>query len=343
MLTEMSSTSSTRSPSSSGSDDGSHQEAKLPLPNFKSRSMGLPPPPPQSAPSMAPVPPPPPPPIAAPGAVTAEDSEAPQAALPDAFGAWHSCHDFRPQLTDGSQAPQVALPDALGACHDFRSQLTDMSTQAPQAATLPNALGVALNCQDFPSQMTDVSPQVPHEALPDAPVVVVRNTFIDFEGLPQILEGCTWEKKARSCPVSPMACGANVRGTATVSFESFFTESAEEPLQPIEEKSSHEAQANTKLSVGSAGHLQRRCKPCAFYHLEKGCDNGENCTFCHLCEPGEKKRRQKQKWERKRRFMQNRQAAAAAAAAASAAVSASSASVLLIHPRVPSADIVPFA
>jgi len=47
-------------------------------------------------------------------------------------------------------------------------------------------------------------------------------------------------------------------------------------------------------SAGSAGHHVRRCKPCAFFDT-KGCESGTACLFCHLCEPGEKKRRQKLK------------------------------------------------
>lgn len=47
-------------------------------------------------------------------------------------------------------------------------------------------------------------------------------------------------------------------------------------------------------SLGSGGHGTGKCKPCAFLHT-RGCDNGSACQFCHLCEPGEKKRRQKAK------------------------------------------------
>jgi hypothetical protein len=46
-------------------------------------------------------------------------------------------------------------------------------------------------------------------------------------------------------------------------------------------------------TVGSQGHWARACKPCAFFHT-KGCGNGINCPFCHLCEPDEKKRRAKE-------------------------------------------------
>jgi len=47
-------------------------------------------------------------------------------------------------------------------------------------------------------------------------------------------------------------------------------------------------------TLGSAGHHVGDCKPCAFAH-RKGCENGVNCNFCHLCEPGEAKRRQKRR------------------------------------------------
>eukprot|EP00931_Biecheleriopsis_adriatica_P044597 TRINITY_DN2552_c0_g1_i1.p1 TRINITY_DN2552_c0_g1~~TRINITY_DN2552_c0_g1_i1.p1 ORF type:complete len:299 (+),score=58.66 TRINITY_DN2552_c0_g1_i1:74-898(+) len=47
-------------------------------------------------------------------------------------------------------------------------------------------------------------------------------------------------------------------------------------------------------SVGSKDHFTGECKPCAFLHV-RGCDNGAMCNFCHLCDPGEKKRRQKAK------------------------------------------------
>jgi len=47
-------------------------------------------------------------------------------------------------------------------------------------------------------------------------------------------------------------------------------------------------------SKGSALHAYRACKPCAFFYQE-GCSNKEQCAFCHLCEPGERKRRKKER------------------------------------------------
>eukprot|EP00928_Gymnodinium_smaydae_P076204 TRINITY_DN5918_c0_g1_i1.p1 TRINITY_DN5918_c0_g1~~TRINITY_DN5918_c0_g1_i1.p1 ORF type:complete len:436 (-),score=80.69 TRINITY_DN5918_c0_g1_i1:62-1369(-) len=49
-------------------------------------------------------------------------------------------------------------------------------------------------------------------------------------------------------------------------------------------------------SKGSLLHELGMCKPCAFVlKAGEGCKNGLECQFCHLCEPGEKKRRKKER------------------------------------------------
>eukprot|EP00439_Symbiodinium_sp_Y106_P000724 s5128_g1.t1 len=65
----------------------------------------------------------------------------------------------------------------------------------------------------------------------------------------------------------------------------------QEPSLPLEHK-------DHMPSVGSVGHAEGTCRPCAFV-FKKGCDSGSQCTFCHLCPPGEKKRRMKEKSTKK--------------------------------------------
>lgn len=48
------------------------------------------------------------------------------------------------------------------------------------------------------------------------------------------------------------------------------------------------------ISRGSALHAVGACKPCAFV-FQDGCANGADCEFCHLCDPGERKRRKKER------------------------------------------------
>jgi hypothetical protein len=47
-------------------------------------------------------------------------------------------------------------------------------------------------------------------------------------------------------------------------------------------------------TMGSAGHKWGTCQPCAFLY-KRGCENGVHCSFCHLCDSGEKKRRRQEK------------------------------------------------
>jgi hypothetical protein len=45
-------------------------------------------------------------------------------------------------------------------------------------------------------------------------------------------------------------------------------------------------------SIGSLLHHRGECRPCTFFHT-RGCENKEDCQFCHLCGPREKKKRTK--------------------------------------------------
>lgn len=46
-------------------------------------------------------------------------------------------------------------------------------------------------------------------------------------------------------------------------------------------------------SVGSALHAIGGCRPCAWYWKPVGCNNNENCGFCHMCPQGATKVRKK--------------------------------------------------
>ncbi|CAE7773707.1 rlmJ [Symbiodinium sp. CCMP2456] len=70
------------------------------------------------------------------------------------------------------------------------------------------------------------------------------------------------------------------------------------PPPPLQEPSLPLEQEDHLPSVGSVGHAEGTCRPCAFV-FKKGCDSGSQCTFCHLCPPGEKKRRMKEKSTKK--------------------------------------------
>lgn len=63
-------------------------------------------------------------------------------------------------------------------------------------------------------------------------------------------------------------------------------------------------------TVGSETHHLGTCNPCAHAHGSKGCRNGVQCGFCHLCPKGELKRRQQAKRWAKRKAIDAAESAA---------------------------------
>jgi len=165
--------------------------------------------------------------------------------------------------------------------------------------------------------------------------VIIRNTFLDTrEGRSVSLEEFFEERRIHSCPVAPpeqdpesglevpdqslgevMFAGAQAFATQVGTAAGFWTAtptaseydmsfqpgSATDALQEAprllmlsEALPEPEVGSQQCPTLGSVGHYEGTCKPCAFLYT-KGCENGAQCTFCHLCPPDEKRRRQKEK------------------------------------------------
>lgn len=107
-------------------------------------------------------------------------------------------------------------------------------------------------------------------------------------------------------PVQFMRDSAPALLAATGSFTALgaWSESRDDGATDLESRPEiYVAQSNGPVaaalaSIGSMSHEQGKCKPCAFVHRPVGCMDGPACIFCHVCEPGERKRRQKQKFQR---------------------------------------------
>mmetsp|Transcript_23148 Transcript_23148/g.66439 ORF Transcript_23148/g.66439 Transcript_23148/m.66439 type:complete len:251 (-) Transcript_23148:324-1076(-) len=53
-------------------------------------------------------------------------------------------------------------------------------------------------------------------------------------------------------------------------------------MPPSVHREAIDAEDLASYSVGSQGHTQRRCKPCAFARAPPGCKFGAACCFCHV-------------------------------------------------------------
>jgi len=133
---------------------------------------------------------------------------------------------------------------------------------------------------------------------------IVKNTFVEVPlGKSLSMEAFFTEREVRSAPVSgildenssPNAVGPTPAIAGKVS------NNANVQPSPVVLQLAQELVLEQRLdsgeypSVGSKGHHQRICKPCAFNWSDKGCQNGLVCTFCHICGPGERRRRKKEK------------------------------------------------
>jgi len=129
-------------------------------------------------------------------------------------------------------------------------------------------------------------------------------------------ERCIWRKErcstADSLDSISTQASPRMRFSSQESFDSSCT--WEEPLAVEVAVADVPARAlRGEWSVGAEGHAWQQCKPCAFLDSRKGCLQGSACQYCHLCEPGEKKRRLKEKKSSLR--VQQRQMASNQAAA----------------------------
>jgi len=162
-------------------------------------------------------------------------------------------------------------------------------------------------------------------AIPDYnyPVpLIVKNTFLETElWRPSSLDGFFVERQIRSCvsrlgdwqggyalSAGDARLGAAQTTVQEVEEEEEFFEALEEiPEQPpaCDDNSRAARWADEPLhaadevamdfpTAGSLGHFEGNCKPCAFFHT-KGCRQGFQCEFCHLCDSSERKKRRKEK------------------------------------------------
>lgn len=113
----------------------------------------------------------------------------------------------------------------------------------------------------------------------------VKNTFLEFPPRLHLEGGGESPRRALSAPPPGRAVGESQEAAASALPGEGRVAGVEGPARVP--------------TLGSALHGSGRCKPCAFVHT-KGCQSGEGCAFCHLCDPEEKKRRQRDRWESKR-------------------------------------------
>jgi len=207
-----------------------------------------------------------------------------------------------PSLDSYVQIRQTQSAPASGVVHaTAEPSLADGTQNIASDASLP--LVMSKPCMNLPGDLH------------------VQNTFLTCtEARAPSLEGFYEERLVRSCPGSKISVSSGSRLCPTSGFSIVTADGDDEALlsamAAVRAASSSVAVPSAQSAVvlklcdvlvepeigslecpsaGSKGHSAGFCKPCAF--AMKGCASGKDCNFCHLCEPGEKKRRKKEKKE----------------------------------------------
>jgi len=100
------------------------------------------------------------------------------------------------------------------------------------------------------------------------------------------------------------AGGGKVDGMATDTTQA---EEEEEASKSNSERTSSGDSPDLKTEAGKTeAHIRGECKPCAYFWAKTdSCRRGEECTFCHLCDPGELTRRKRASKQMRRRAAAN--------------------------------------
>jgi len=216
---------------------------------------------------------------------------------------------------EGSASPESTSPGSLSA----RSSVTDSPPCAVNSLGPPDA-AASCGAQRVPG-LPDFSYPSPLDAKHiyiwagtdwPLPVDSFREAFGNKPGNPTCGDLGWPAGTLPSAPEPPaMASAAQQPGTTTLSLASALpplpcVTCALAPvllLTPIVEAP---ALGSPELpTLGSADHRSGTCRPCAHAYSSRGCNNGTQCPFCHLCPPGELKRQQKAKRQAQRRAEAN--------------------------------------
>lgn len=189
-----------------------------------------------------------------------------------------SAFGIPPGLDSGITGSQVTDED------DFVPRKENMQDNSPKATTASSQPGSTIAVTQWPRTMSgdgleefislglgvvDISGQAPSlKEMPPPPPAERAPQFVVPESVPPLPTGSR-DKDAADLPVPVKLAQALQEQEPAVG-------SPEVPTQ------------------GSRDHRLGKCRPCAFFHT-KGCANGVECEFCHLCDSGEKKRRARQR------------------------------------------------
>ncbi|KAF4653219.1 hypothetical protein FOZ61_009139 [Perkinsus olseni] len=117
----------------------------------------------------------------------------------------------------------------------------------------------------------------------------IRNTFIHLERRSSARRSKSCEAPKKDSPRGDDSCSENgaetrVRRSRRLSSSPRRVTARSAPSDNTCFEGGYSVVMTLVRSVGSLGHADKQCRPCAFYY-GKGCSRGTECMYCHDCPP----------------------------------------------------------
>eukprot|EP00929_Paragymnodinium_shiwhaense_P029347 TRINITY_DN16831_c0_g1_i2.p1 TRINITY_DN16831_c0_g1~~TRINITY_DN16831_c0_g1_i2.p1 ORF type:complete len:271 (+),score=50.45 TRINITY_DN16831_c0_g1_i2:75-887(+) len=220
----------------------------------------------------------------------------------------------RSEMLKINSTPSLSSSSAFAAVFSATSSspwsdITDSAPPTPRSEKSTSTSSASYRWSDITEGETltsgKSSPVLP-ECYPEE--LMVRNTFLELVGEDPADVPRSQRRRARSAEPSRSSRQQQQTSISNVGVGAVGSNLAYGKQGAA---SASSAGPDVLPSQGSVYHSLGMCRPCGFFWKRAGCGNGQDCKFCHMCDPLEKRRRHKAK-----KTMLKAQAAGQAAAAA---------------------------
>eukprot|EP00929_Paragymnodinium_shiwhaense_P029346 TRINITY_DN16831_c0_g1_i1.p1 TRINITY_DN16831_c0_g1~~TRINITY_DN16831_c0_g1_i1.p1 ORF type:complete len:275 (+),score=53.33 TRINITY_DN16831_c0_g1_i1:75-899(+) len=222
----------------------------------------------------------------------------------------------RSETLKSNSTPSLSSSSAYAAAFSATSSspwsdITDSASPTPRSDKSTSTSSACYPWSDVTEAVTLTSGKISpvlSECYPEE--LMVRNTFLELVEL-EDPEAVPRSQRRRTRSAEPPRSSRQQQQTSisNVGVGAVGNNVAYGKQQGAANASS--AEPEVLPSHGSRYHSLGMCRPCGFFWKRAGCGNGQDCKFCHMCDPLEKRRRHKAK-----KTMLKAQAAGQAAAAA---------------------------
>lgn len=119
--------------------------------------------------------------------------------------------------------------------------------------------------------------------------------FADSMPPPMVIQGLPLQPPPIVAAMAAVAAGAAGAAAAAASASLGGADGSSADGLPLGPESPTDQSLANLPSRGSVFHGTGKCRPCAWFWKQQGCQNAQDCGYCHICPEGELRSRKKSK------------------------------------------------